>query len=229
MSDEQFHEFHLDGKQMVFLFMASTVVAVVIFLCGVMVGRGVRTDRVEPVAFDAPEPDLSADADSELPAKIDPLKSSLDIPDEFNGPQRLQGASAPPDHLREAVPAPTRGEAAAPPIPEDAPPSVDTKAQASAKPDPAKKDDKGSSESLVAPKGPGYVVQVASVPKLTDAESIRDSLVRKGYKTFITPTPTGPRRYRVRVGAYPTRREAKSIEQKLEKVEKFRDAWTVSL
>jgi hypothetical protein len=38
MADEQFHEFHLDGKQMVFLFMATTVVAVVIFLCGVMVG-----------------------------------------------------------------------------------------------------------------------------------------------------------------------------------------------
>src|SRR5690349_22958481 len=45
MSDEQFHEFHLDGKQMVFLFMASTVVAVVIFLCGVMVGRGVRANK----------------------------------------------------------------------------------------------------------------------------------------------------------------------------------------
>jgi hypothetical protein len=29
----------------VFLFMASTVVAVVIFLCGVMVGRGVRAQR----------------------------------------------------------------------------------------------------------------------------------------------------------------------------------------
>jgi hypothetical protein len=46
MSDEQFHEFHLDGKQMVFLFMASTVMAVVIFLCGVMVGRGVRRTRL---------------------------------------------------------------------------------------------------------------------------------------------------------------------------------------
>jgi len=211
----------------VFLFMASTVVAVVIFLCGVMVGRGVRTDRVEPVALDAPEPDLAADADSELPVKIDPLKSSLEIPDDFNGPRRLQGASAPPDQLREAIPAPTPGEATAPPIPEDAPPPVDTKPQASAKSNPAK--DNGSSESLVAPKGPGYVVQVASVPKLTDAESIRDSLVRKGYKTFITPTPTGPRRYRVRVGTYSTRREAKSIEQKLEQVEKFLDAWTVSL
>jgi len=229
MSDEQFHEFHLDGKQMVFLFMASTVVAVVIFLCGVMVGRGVRTDRVEPVALDAPEPDLSADADPELPVNIDRLKSSPDIPDDFNGPQRLQGASAPPDRLREPVPAPTRGEAAVPPIPEEAPAPVDTKSEAPEKSDLVKKDGKTSSDALAAPKGPGYVVQVASVPKLTDAESIRNTLVRKGYKTFITPTPTAPRRYRVRVGTYPTLREARSIEQKLEKVEKFRDAWTVSL
>jgi len=43
MSDEGFHEIQLNGKQLVFLFMAGTVVAVVIFLCGVMVGRGVPT------------------------------------------------------------------------------------------------------------------------------------------------------------------------------------------
>jgi hypothetical protein len=41
MSDDGFHEIQLNGKQLVFLFMAATVVAVVIFLCGVMVGRGV--------------------------------------------------------------------------------------------------------------------------------------------------------------------------------------------
>ena len=41
MTDEGLREIQLDGKQLVFLFMAATVVAVVIFLCGVMVGRGV--------------------------------------------------------------------------------------------------------------------------------------------------------------------------------------------
>ena len=30
-----------NAKQLVFLFMAATVVAVVVFLCGVLVGRGV--------------------------------------------------------------------------------------------------------------------------------------------------------------------------------------------
>ena len=45
MSDEGVHEIQLNGKQLVFMFMAVTVVAVVIFLCGVMVGRGVRAPR----------------------------------------------------------------------------------------------------------------------------------------------------------------------------------------
>ena len=53
MSDEGFHEIQLNGKQLVFLFMAATVVAVVIFLCGVMVGRGVPTRAAAPT--DSPE------------------------------------------------------------------------------------------------------------------------------------------------------------------------------
>ena len=49
MSDEGFHEIQLNGKQLVFLFMAATVVAVVIFLCGVMVGRGVPSRASTPI------------------------------------------------------------------------------------------------------------------------------------------------------------------------------------
>jgi hypothetical protein len=41
MSDDGFREIQLSGKQLVFLFMATTVVSVAIFLCGVLVGRGV--------------------------------------------------------------------------------------------------------------------------------------------------------------------------------------------
>ena len=40
--DDAFREIQLNGKQLVFLFMVATVVSVVIFLCGVFVGRGVQ-------------------------------------------------------------------------------------------------------------------------------------------------------------------------------------------
>src|SRR4029078_8946199 len=53
MSDEGFHEIQLNGKQLVFLLMAATVVSVVIFLCGVMVGRGVRAERGPEAVVDA--------------------------------------------------------------------------------------------------------------------------------------------------------------------------------
>ncbi len=55
MQDDAFHEIQLNGKQLVFLFMAATVVAVVVFLCGVMVGRGVpqRAGDVTEVPIDA--------------------------------------------------------------------------------------------------------------------------------------------------------------------------------
>jgi cell division septation protein DedD len=60
-TEDGFHEIQLNGKQLVFLFMAATVVSVVIFLCGVLVGRGVRAERtVAQVAAlsEAPTPDI---------------------------------------------------------------------------------------------------------------------------------------------------------------------------
>jgi len=45
MVDEGLHVIQLNGKQLVLLFTASPVAAVVIFLCGVTVDRGVHTQR----------------------------------------------------------------------------------------------------------------------------------------------------------------------------------------
>ncbi len=53
IQDEGFHEIQLNGKQLVFLFMAATVVSVVIFLCGVLVGRGVKA-QLNNVAENTP-------------------------------------------------------------------------------------------------------------------------------------------------------------------------------
>src|SRR5687768_9042008 len=55
--DDGFHEIQLSGKQLVFLFMATTVVSVVIFLCGIIVGRGVRAERA--LGEDIPETPLA--------------------------------------------------------------------------------------------------------------------------------------------------------------------------
>lgn len=82
--DEAFHEIQLNGKQLLFLFMAATVVSVVIFLCGVLVGRNVRADRgrvSQSVALtDAPAADTVAPAatpaPSAAPAASDPTTAA---------------------------------------------------------------------------------------------------------------------------------------------------------
>ncbi len=76
MADDGFHEIQLNGKQLVFLFMATTVVAVVIFLSGVMVGRGVRSDK----AASAPN-----DALALAPAAAPPLEPSSPAPPAAGG------------------------------------------------------------------------------------------------------------------------------------------------
>jgi hypothetical protein len=73
VQDEGFHEIQLNGKQVVFLFMAATVVSVVIFLCGVLVGRGVRVDR--PAMADLGP--VSAQAETTPPPSPNPRRPRL--------------------------------------------------------------------------------------------------------------------------------------------------------
>ncbi len=80
--DDGFHEIQLNGKQLVFLFMAATLVSVVIFLCGVLVGRDVGAKQAMAAAGTMagadPLADLRADeaggrgVDTPAPASGDP-------------------------------------------------------------------------------------------------------------------------------------------------------------
>src|SRR5437899_5782523 len=85
--DDGFHEIQLNGKQLVFLFMAATVVSVVIFLCGVLVGRGVRTERTvaqSAALSESPAPDIRPSEPASGPAAIqagaDPRVASPPVP-----------------------------------------------------------------------------------------------------------------------------------------------------
>src|SRR5262249_28677587 len=84
-TDDGFHEIQLNGKQLVFLFMAATVVWVVIFLCGVLVGRGVRAERTvaQAAALDeAPDilPSEPAASPSAIQAGADPRTAAPPAP-----------------------------------------------------------------------------------------------------------------------------------------------------
>ena len=110
-ADDGFHEIQLSGKQLVFLFIVTTVVSVAIFLCGVLVGRGARAARgedAEPSATAAAAPAAPQPVADAGPPAAEPPAPAAETPDELSYHKRLQGAGAAPETMK-----PQRGAAGA--------------------------------------------------------------------------------------------------------------------
>jgi cell division septation protein DedD len=232
LQDDAFHEIQLNGKQLVFLFMAATVVSVVIFLCGVLVGRGVKTERavssadaaaVAAVAEPAPPPAAVTPAAGTDPTTAAPPPAVGELT-YFN---RLEKRTQPTEDLRPALASTAPGEREKPALttaPPAAPPTTSAAAPpapraAVATPPPVA----ASTAHAVAPVGgDGYVVQVAAVPE-HDADTIARRLSSKGYGVFVVaPRASAPALYRVRVGKFKTRREAEAVASRLQREEQFK-------
>ena len=213
--DDGFHEIQLNGKQLVFLFMAATVVSVVIFLCGVLVGRGVRSERQAALNDAAPasiEPTPQPAVAEKAPAGSDPTAAATPPPtvDDLSYFNRLEKQTQPPEELKAAA-APRR-EA---PKPEPAAATV-----ANAKP--AATVDK-SVDKPAAPAGDGYVIQVAAMPEHGVADAMAKRLSSKGYSAFVMMADGAkPAMYRVRIGKFKTKREAETVAARLQKEEQFK-------
>jgi len=224
MADEGFREIQLKGKQLVFLFMAATVVAVVVFLCGVMVGRGVQgsvSGSVEQASFypGAPERSLSP----ARPASVDrnaPItaQETLTYSSLLENPEPLAASLEPAAEPSTVVFEPVVLESLS---------SVSLQPQSTIVPGPAQAVDipatvpavVESTTTLAEPLGSGFVVQVAAVRQRAQANAIADGLNAKGYPAFVTVSGLN---FRVRVGKYADRREAESVAGRLEQEERFK-------
>ena len=208
MSDEGFREIQLNGKQLIFLFMAVTVVLVVTFLFGVLVGRGVREGAgagevvsneiasdpaIAPVADNAPPP--SPTGGSASPAPAAPPAEELSYAD------RLLRDTAPEETLKpaaQAAPAPVVQEpvapkAAAPPPPAAPPP---------APPPPVKE-----SAHAPAPKTPG-------TPAASAKPAVQPTSVPAAGTVAQASDPSGPG-IAVQVAAYRDRKDADTLAKQL--------------
>jgi DedD protein len=226
VQDDGFHEIQLNGKQLVFLFMAATVVSVVIFLCGVLVGRGVRAERVNAdsaaVSAAAETTPQQPSTPAPTPAGSDPTAAApppaVDDLSYFN---RLEKPNAPNEQLKSASDkAATTGRAA---------PPAETRATPPSPPPPAPKEParqaagQAPPAASAEPGGAGFAVQIAALNVRSEADAIAKRLASKGYSAYVLPPASGtPSVYRVRVGKFPTRREAESIAAKLQKEEQFK-------
>jgi DedD protein len=229
VQDDGFHEIQLNGKQLVFLFMAATVVSVVIFLCGVLVGRGVRAERGAadaPIASTDSAPEPAAAPPTQPPAGSDPTRAAAPpATEDLSYFDRLEKSKAPAEQLKTAAtagPAPAPAPAAsaeaaakkiAPPPPAPRP--------ATAKSAPAHA--VAAADAAGEPGGQGFAVQIAALNVRSEADAIAKRLSSKGYAAYvISPANGTPSVYRVRVGKFPTRREAESVAARLQKEEQFK-------
>jgi cell division septation protein DedD len=178
--------------------MATTVVSVVIFLLGVVVGRSVRAEdiAVDPVAAagnPAPAPQTEPPAaPGETPAA--PAEPPLSYH------QRLQSEKSPAEDLKPKTetPAPAAPRAAAP---EPAP-----------VPGPAQ----GAKPGM-------YAVQVQALRDRDVAAQVVQRLRNKGYPAFVVaPTAGAPTQlFRIQIGRYSDMSEAQRVEARLKKEEQF--------
>lgn len=223
--EEAFREIQLSGKQLVFVAMAGLVIAVVIFLFGVQVGRGVLAQRGLPEAADAvspPDEPPLASAPASQPSSGAPVTAGekLSYAERLASPEpaaeqlKKPGAPAPapvavtptPKPDSPAEKAPTRATSAAP-------------APTAAAPAPA--------PAAAAPSGTGFAIQVAALQKREEADVIVKRLVGKGYPAYVVvPVQGAPNMYRVRVGKFKERREADTVAARLQKEEQFKP-WVV--
>ena len=247
MSDEGFREIQLNGKQLIFLFMAVTVVSVVIFLFGVLVGRGVRegavtteiaSGEVAPDSRDAPAADNGPGAPpaGSSPSQAPPAPATeqlsyaerllRDTPAEENlkSPGASETAAAPAPVVQEPVVEKAPAPAPPPPAKESAPapaaPEPRT-AQPTSIPAPA------AAAQASDPTGPGFAVQVAAYRDRKDADTLAKQLAAKGYPAFVMAPVKGTSTalFRVRVGKYKTLKDAEAVEARLQTAEQLTNAW----
>ena len=228
-TDDGFHEIQLSGKQLVFLFMATTVVSVVIFLCGVLVGRGVRGETVSaaastspPAAASGPMASTPASTPSDAPPAENPLSYKERLESEKPTVETLKPAKA--------EPAPAPVAAATPPPPVDAAPAPAQPEATVAKQVEAKQADKektpqgttGASE-VSAKKSGIWAVQVVALTDQAAANAVVQRLSSKGYPAFIVkPQPTSPvQNYKVQVGKFDDRSQAEQVAGRLKREEQF--------
>jgi DedD protein len=203
-ANDAFHEIHLSGKQLVFLFMATTVVSVVIFLCGVMVGRGVPAQQSQEPFTDPPTSAAAAPAQTQpvADAPAPPAETPSSPAEDLSYKKRLEAPETAAESLK---PNPQLPVAAARP---QSRPATASKAPAP--------------QPVVGSAQPGtWVIQVHALRDRDVANGIVQRLVKKGYPAFVVAagSPTGV--YRVHVGRFKDRNEAERVVERLKKEEQF--------
>lgn len=219
MAQENVHEIQLNGKQLVFLFMTAVAAAVVIFLCGVMVGQRVNVAASVQLAEGRDGAAVDPTAGQPLPREseaVPEVAPDVDTPFEPSFPGRLDAE----EPVRERAP---RRDAAAASRATPAQTASPERASSPLTITPPPNRPAATAPSAPEPQDDGFAVQVAAVGARGEAEAIARRLADKGFPSFVTAPESGTvQLFRVRVGKYQDRAEAETVARRLEQEEQFK-------
>ncbi|MBI2533455.1 MAG: SPOR domain-containing protein [Deltaproteobacteria bacterium] len=198
---EKDKRFYFSRSQMVLLGGAFALASVIIFFLGVFTGKGIEERRIVKM--------------EEPPVKI-PIKPAAP-----GGPAGQGGTTKEEMTFYNTLTKPTGAEPSA-----EQKPKATKPAEKTAKPE-SKESKPQTKEAPPAPKpappvktaeskesGKGWTVQVNAFPDEKSAKTWVDRLKNKGYNAYVAEVNVkGKIWYRVRVGQYGTREEAKKVEE----------------
>ena len=220
--DDGFHEIQLNGKQLVFLGMATTLVSVVIFLCGVLVGRGVKpldtvAQAAGPQAFDTPATPSVSPGTISTPAPAPPA-TPAPSGSGASGATGAAAASAAADPAGDTEPTPLGDEEASPAPTTEAAPAMALKPASSAPAVEPKVAPKVEPKEIAKPKP--APVQASAVPPaaarpVPPVAAPKPAPAKVATTAPATAPPSVGGKIAVQVGAFNTRKEADALAKKL--------------
>jgi DedD protein len=231
-------EVSLDGRQIFCLFSGGAVIAALVFVLGVMVGRRVeaRTSPEQAAAGSPSSDPLAAldqfaargDADAETATATDaqlpsalregqaapptPVDVSLAHPAPVPQPAKAEPPAPEPARVEPAKVEPPKPEPAKPEPAKVEPPKPEPPKPEPAKPEPPKAEGKGR-----------YTLQLSSFQTRAEADAFSAELKKAGYSLSITEAnvPGKGTWFRVRLGAYGSHDEALAAKADFEGKQKI--------
>jgi len=215
--EKSYYEIQLDNKQLILVFLAAVTVCVLIFVLGVMIGKGQKEAEIAAATRTeknsaAPEPDnktpqqalsdIASESKSKTPSKPAPV-------------EKQEPVKQTPEPVAESKPQPDKkqGKFAY----EDLDKKDIEKEKTTAE---VPESSAEVPEADNAPKAGGtrYTVQIMATSSKPKAEQQLSVLKAKGYKAFLDETRTGNVSvFKVRVGRFGDTQEAKELASRIKR------------
>lgn len=217
--------FYFSRGQLFLLGVGFTAAALIIFLLGMMVGKGIEEGKMSKVAEPVAKIPVNPSAQASPTGPGSASKEEMTFYDTLT---KTPAASSPNEKKLQEVKRADKTERAHGEV------SVTKEISgASKKANGQQAEAAGQAKSAIRVEeqaaGRPWTVQVNAVPDENSAKIWVDRLKNKGYKAYVTEVRTkGKIWYRVRVGHFNTREEAEKIEEILRSKENFTKAFATS-